>query len=80
MIKKERLLAGLHELVYVEEGMVTLFANFSKVMIRETADLDEDKKKEMEKLLTRLYRDSSRHKEIVDEMIRNVEASAKNEY
>lgn len=80
MIKKERLLAGLNELVYVEEGMVTLFANFSKVMVRETEDIEEDKKKEMEKLLSRLHRDSSRHKDLIDDMVREVEASEKNEY
>ena len=80
MIKKERLLAGLHELVYVEEGMVTFFTNFSKALVRQTEDMDESRKKEIEKLLTRLYKDSSRHKEIVDGLIRKVEASDRNEY
>ena len=80
MIKKERLLAGLNELVYVEEGMVTFFANFSKALVSHTEDMDESRKKEIEKLLTRLYKDSSRHKEIVDDLIRKVEASDRNEY
>ena len=80
MIKKERLLAGLHELVYVEEGMVTFFTNFSKALVSHTEGMDEPRQKEIEKLLTRLYKDSSRHKEMIDELIRKVEAGKKNEY
>ena len=80
MIKKARLLAGLTELIHVEEGMVTFFANFSKALVRHAEDIDEARKKEIEKLLTRLHRDSSRHKEIIDGLIRKVEASDKNEY
>ncbi len=80
MITKERLLAGLHELIIVEEGMITLYANFSKAVVSETEGLDGEKKKEMQKLLTRLYRDSSRHKETVDELIRKIEKSDRNEY
>jgi len=80
MIKKDRLLSGLNELIHVEEGMVTFFANFSKALVRHSEDMDGEKKKEIEKLLTRLYKDSSRHKEIIDGLIRKVEASPKNEY
>ncbi len=80
MITKDRLLGGLQELVYVEEGMVTLFANFSKALVRNTEGMEEDRKKEIERLLTRLYRDSARHKETVDNIIAKVEAGAKNEY
>jgi thiamine phosphate synthase YjbQ (UPF0047 family) len=80
MISRERLLAGLRELAYVEEGMVTMFANFAKAMLKETEEVEEGKKKEMEKLLTRLYNDSFRHKETVDGLIRQVEAEDKNEY
>jgi hypothetical protein len=80
MITKERLLAGLQELVYVEEGMITLYANFSKALVGHAEGMEANKKKEIEKLLSRLYRDSSRHKETVDEMLKNVEAGVKNEY
>jgi hypothetical protein len=80
MISRERLLAGLRELAYVEEGMVTMFANFAKAMLKETEEVEEGKKKEMEKLLTRLYSDSFRHKETVDGLIRRIGAEDKNEY
>ena len=80
MISRERLLAGLHELIYVEEGMVTMFANFSKALVAETPDIEEDKKKDINKLLTRLYQDSSRHKEKVDSLIKKIEIEGINEY
>ena len=80
MINRERLLAGLHELIYVEEGMVTMFANFAKALLRETEGMENEKKQEIEKLLSSLHRDSSRHKEMVDEMIKHVEISDKDEY
>lgn len=80
MITKERLLAGLDELSYVEEGMVTLFANFSKVMIAEAEDIAEEKKKEMKWLLNVLYRDSAKHKKMIDEMILKIRKDTKNEY
>ncbi len=80
MISKERLLAGLHELVYVEEGMVTLYANFSKALVSYTEGMEGTKKKEIGKLLSRLYRDSSRHKETVDKMIGEIEADPRDEY
>lgn len=80
MITKSRLLAGLNELIYVEEGMITLFANFSKELVKFTEALDEGKKAEMVKLLSRLYNDSSRHKEIVDGLIREIESGRKDEY
>jgi len=80
MIAKERLLVGLHELIFVEEGMVTLFANFSKALVNLTENMEESEKKRIKKQLSILYRDSSRHREIIDSMIRQVEASKKNEY
>ena len=80
MISKERLLAGLHELIYVEEGMVGMYANFAKALIQHTEGMEEEKKKKIESLLTKLYSDSSRHKETIDNMILEVEASDKNEY
>ena len=80
MITKDRLLAGLHELVYVEEGMVTMFANFTKALVLNTEGMEEGKKKEIEKLLSMLHRDSSKHKEMIENMIREIEKSSKNEY
>ena len=80
MITKERLLTGLHELVYVEEGMVGMFANFAKALVQHTEGIEEDKKKKIESLLSTLNRDSLRHKETIDSMILEVEASDKNEY
>jgi rubrerythrin len=80
MIAKERLLAGLFELEYVEEGIITLYVNFAKGLVQNTEGMEDAKKKEIEKLLTRLYRDSMRHKEIVDGLIKQVETGTKNEY
>ncbi|MDP8299779.1 MAG: hypothetical protein P9L88_07775 [Candidatus Tantalella remota] len=80
MMIKERLIASLNELIYVEEGMVTLFTHFSQALVDETEGLDEAKRKDIKKLLSVLYRDSSRHKEAVENMISQVEAGGKNEY
>ncbi|MFC1643819.1 hypothetical protein ACFL5C_00630 [Candidatus Omnitrophota bacterium] len=80
MITKERLLAGLNELVYVEEGMVTLFTNFDKVLVNLAEDMDESKKKKITKLLSTLYRDSARHKETIDDLIRQIEVISRDEY
>ena len=73
MISRTRLLAGLNEIIFVEEGMTTLFANFAKELVSFAPDIKEDDKKEMVKLLSRLHRDSSRHKETVDRLIRQIE-------
>ena len=67
MITKDRLLAGLFELEYVEEGVVTLYANFTKGLVEHTDGMEESKKKEIKKMLTHLYRDSARHKTMIDE-------------
>jgi len=80
MITRERLLAGLNELIEVEEGVITLYANFSKALLKETPGIDKEKKEQMTKMLSVLYRDSARHKETVDNMVLDVEKSAKNEY
>lgn len=80
MITRERLLAGLNELIYVEEAMVTLYAKFSEALISQTENLKEGKKKEMNKLLSLLYRDSSRHKEMLDKITEEIENSTRNEY
>ena len=80
MITKERLLAGLEEVVHVEEGAITLYANFSKALLKHTDDITEDKKEKITKLLSVLYRDSARHKELIDNMTSDITKGARNEY
>ncbi len=80
MITKERLLASLDELVNVEEGMVTLYANFAKALLKETPKLEEEKREHIRKSLSILYRDSTMHKEILDEIAERVRKNTKNEY
>lgn len=80
MISKERLLAGLHELIYVEEGMVTIFTNFTKALVVHTEGMEESKRKEIEKMLSQLHRDSSRHREMVENMILKIEKDPRDEY
>ncbi|NQT33113.1 MAG: hypothetical protein HQ594_05525 [Candidatus Omnitrophica bacterium] len=80
MMNKPRLLAALKEMIFVEEGMVTLFANFDKVLVQHVDELDEERKKEITKLLSKLNRDSSRHKETIDGLIEQVRKSDRDEY
>ncbi|MBU1083685.1 MAG: hypothetical protein ABIG55_05850 [Candidatus Omnitrophota bacterium] len=80
MITKTRLLSGLNEIVYVEEGMIGMFVGFSKAMVREDNSLDDAKRKEIEKLLSRLLNDSARHKKMIEELILIVEKGDQNEY
>jgi len=79
MISKKRLLNGLNELVHVEEGAVTLYANFSKVLLKHAEDIGTEKKAAIEKILTQLYKDSTGHKDTVDELIKTVEGAARDE-
>lgn len=80
MITKERLLSGLHEATYVEEGMMTFFANFTKALTTHAEGIEGEKKKEIDKMLSLLNRDSARHKKMVEELIEKIERSEKNEY
>jgi hypothetical protein len=82
MMTKERLLAGLHELVYVEEGLLAVYANFGKVLVAETPDseVSPEVKGKMDRLLSVLHSDSTRHKEIVDGLILKVAGSTRDEY
>ncbi len=80
MITKDRLLAGLSESTYVEEGMITVFTNFTKALVKLTEGLEEEKAKKIDHLLTRLYKDSSRHKKMIEDLIKKIEKSPKNEY
>ena len=80
MITKERLLAGLHEIIYVEEGMVTMFASFTKVLVKMEPELGSEKKKEIEKLLSRLHKDSTRHKKTTEEMSMQIGKDPRDEF
>lgn len=70
----------MNELTFVEEGMITFFVNFTKELVKFAEGIDDEKKKEMVKLLERLYRDSFRHKEMVDSLVRELERSVRDEY
>lgn len=80
MITKARLLAALGELIYVEEGMITVLANFSKAVIAVSEEISEENKKEMMKILSKLYKDSAKHKEKVTALIRKVEKGTTDVY
>lgn len=80
MITKERLLAGLEELSYVEEGMMGMFASFTKALVQHTEGMEKAEKKDMERMLSVLQRDSSRHKEMVEKLIKDIELGEKHEY
>ncbi|MFC1570268.1 hypothetical protein ACFL4E_00610 [Candidatus Omnitrophota bacterium] len=80
MITKERLLAGLHELVYVEEGMIGMFTGFAKALVQHTEDMEEEKKKDINKMLSLLQNDSAKHKKMIEELTREIEESKKHEY
>jgi len=80
MIVKEELVAGLQELIRIEEGLITLFTNFSKVLLKHTKDVTKDKKDKINESLSQLYQDSARHKEILDNLIKEIMLSNKNEY
>ena len=79
-MKKDRLLTALQELIYVEEGMVGMYANFSMALVRETKELDGEKKKELQTILSRLNMDSSRHKDMIVSLVNEIRQSDKDEY
>jgi len=80
MITKKRLVAGLEELIHVEEDAIALYTNFSKALVKETPGIAKGKKEEMIKLLNILYRDSARHKEMVTSVAQQIAGDANNEY
>ncbi|MFH1837328.1 MAG: hypothetical protein ABH862_04380 [Candidatus Omnitrophota bacterium] len=80
MISKERLLSGLHEAIYVEEGMVTMFTKFAQALINEDPDPVGEKKADIEKILHKLHQDSTKHKEKIEALIREVVSGGKHEY
>lgn len=80
MITKERLLSGLNEFIHVEEDLILLYINFSKALLKETPVIEKETKERTIKLLSVVYRDSTRHKELVYSMIEDIKGSAINEY
>ena len=79
MITKERLVSGLNEMIFVEEGMVSQHVGFSKALINHL-EIDNDKKTKIEKLLFVLQRDSSRHKDTIEKMIKLVKLDRRDEF
>ncbi|MBU0571174.1 MAG: hypothetical protein KJ995_03405 [Candidatus Omnitrophica bacterium] len=80
MIRKEELYKGLGRLVDTEEGLVTLYANFDKVLVKLDKDITEEKREKIQALLSTLHRDSSGHRDTIYEMMDKIKASDKNEY
>ncbi len=80
MINKERLLAGLHELLYVEEGMIGMFAGFTKALVHHTEGMEEGKKRDINKMLSVLQNDSAKHKKMIEKLTVEIEKSEKHEY
>jgi len=80
MITKVRLLAGLNEMLYVEEGLMGMFASFTKALVQHTEGMEETEKKGIEKMLSVLQRDSARHKQMIEELIKDIESGGKYEY
>lgn len=80
MITKKRLLSGLRELIYVEEGFTSLHANFTKTMVSHAEELNPKTKHKIEKMLFVLQRDSEKHLKMVDNLINRVGSSRRDEY
>ncbi|MFH1380785.1 MAG: hypothetical protein ABIH57_01250 [Candidatus Omnitrophota bacterium] len=80
MITKNNLLEGLYESIHIEEGMVTMFTNFDKALVNMTEGIGEDKKKKINNILTKLYNDSTRHKEVIYTLITDIKKEKRNEY
>ena len=79
-MEKEKLFKGLSRLIDIEEGLVTLYANFDKVLVKLEEDMEEDRREKIQDLLSTLLRDSSRHRDMIHEMMKKIGASDKNEY
>jgi len=80
MITKVRLLAGLNEMLYVEEGLMGMFASFTKALVQHTEGMEETEKKGIEKMLSVLQRDSASHKQMIEELRKDIESGGKYEY
>ena len=79
MITKERLVSGLNEMIFVEEGMVSQHVGFSKALISYLG-MDNDKKIEIEKLLFVLQRDSARHKDTIEKIVKLIKLDRRDEF
>ena len=80
MIKKDELVNGLHELIRIEEGVITLHINFSKVLLKHAKGIEQDMKDKIEESLSRLYRETVGHKKIIDNLVKEIRISHRNEY
>ncbi len=80
MIKKEELFKGLSRLIEIEEGLVTLYANFDQVLVKLDEEMDKTKKEKIQALLSTLHRDSARHRDMIYKMMEKIEVSDRNEY
>ena len=80
MITKERLLSGLRELIHVEEDAVAVYTKFTKALIKKTEAVGKEKREKMEKILSKLYQESARHKETINNLYEAVEKGIRNEY
>jgi len=80
MITKGDLITGLHELIRIEEGVITLHINFSKVLLKHTKDIGQYTKDKIEESLFELYRDTTGHKKMIDNLVKEIREGHRNEY
>ena len=80
MISKKRILAGLNELIYVEEGMASTYLNFTKVLVNETELLNDAMKKNIHDILLKLSKDSVVHKKKIEDLCIKIEKDARDEF
>lgn len=80
MIAKKELLSGLHELIHIEEGIITLYINFTRILLKRVKDMDQDMKDRLETSLAEIYADSTRHKQTVYRLVKKIRESKRDEY
>ncbi len=78
MIKKKILTEILYNALDSEEEANNHFYNYTINSLKYYKWLNEDKKEEIGRLLTRLRDDSQRHKSMVEKLIQHVQESNKN--
>ncbi len=78
MIKKKGLIEILYNALDSEEEANNHFYNYTINSLKYYKWLNEDKKEEIGRLLTRLRDDSQRHKSMVEKLIQHVQESNKN--
>ncbi len=80
MLTKEKVLTNLDEIMELEEGMVTLLANFSLALVKITEGIAEEKIVKIHESLSQLHNECALHREIIFGLIEQVKGSPKNEY